>query len=136
LTKDCQQFLKLFKMGTECYIMNTYAFGTPGKLTDIPKELTLKIVTELLRGNIEWRDWRSFKGMQLPKNGNKLFSADYDKKYRPPKDEGYLEYLRDRMQDRITFLSNKRDIDHDMDSLFIDPLVDARTVLDHILNPL
>ncbi|RME63412.1 MAG: phosphoenolpyruvate carboxykinase (ATP), partial [Nitrospirae bacterium] len=23
LTKDCQQFLKLFKMGTECYIMNT-----------------------------------------------------------------------------------------------------------------
>ncbi len=136
LVRDCQQFMKLFKMGTECYIMNTYAFGAPGRLHDIPKELSLKIVTELVRGNIQWRDWRSFAGLQIPKNGRELFGSDYDRKYKPPRDEEYLEYLRDRMQDRITFLSNKRDIDHDMDSAFIDPLVQARTVIDKILNPI
>jgi phosphoenolpyruvate carboxykinase (ATP) len=40
------------------------------------------------------------------------------------------------MQDRITFLSNKRDLEQDMDSAFIDPLVAARTVIDKILNPI
>jgi phosphoenolpyruvate carboxykinase (ATP) len=136
LMRDCQQFMKLFKMGTECYIMNTYAFGTPGRLHDIPKELSLKIVTELIRGNIQWRDWKSFMGLQIPKNGRELFGSDFDRKYKPPKDEEYLEYLRDRMQDRITFLSNKRDIDHDMESAFIDPLVEARSVIDKILHPI
>ena len=136
LMRDCQQFKKLFKMGTECYIMNTYAFGLPGALTDIPKELSLEIVTELVRGNIEWRDWKSFPGLQVPKNGRELFGSDYDRKYKPPKDQEYLEYLRDRMQDRITYLSNKRDIEHDMDSAFIDPIVEARTVIDRILHPI
>jgi len=136
LMRDCQQFKKLFKMGTECYIMNTYAFGLPGALTDIPKELSLEIVTELVRGNIEWRDWKSFPGLQVPKNGRELFGSDYDRKYKPPKDQEYLEFLRDRMQDRITYLSNKRDIEHDMDSAFIDPIVEARTVIDRILHPI
>ena len=40
------------------------------------------------------------------------------------------------MQDRITFLSNKRDLENDMENIFIDPLVAARTVLDRILEPL
>jgi len=40
------------------------------------------------------------------------------------------------MQDRITFLSNKRDIEHDMESAFIDPLVVARTVIDRIVHPI
>jgi phosphoenolpyruvate carboxykinase (ATP) len=40
------------------------------------------------------------------------------------------------MQDRITYLSNKRDIEHDMESSFIDPLVSARLVIDKILNPI
>ncbi len=136
LMRDCQQFKKLFKMGTECYIMNTYAFGLPGGLTDIPKELSLEIVTELVRGNIQWRDWKSFPGLQVPKNGRELFGSDFDRKYKPPKDQEYLEYLRDRMQDRITYLSNKRDIEHDMDSAFIDPIVEARTVIDRILHPI
>ncbi len=135
LTVDCHQFKKLFKLGTECYIMNTHAFGLADSLTDIPKELSLKIVTELVRGNIEWRDWKAFEGLQLPKNGNELFGSDYDRKYKPSRTPEYLSYLRDRMQDRITFLSNKRDIEHDMDSSFIDPLVVARTVIDRILNP-
>ena len=40
------------------------------------------------------------------------------------------------MQDRITYLSNKRDIDHDMESSFIDPLLEARVVIDRILDPI
>jgi phosphoenolpyruvate carboxykinase (ATP) len=40
------------------------------------------------------------------------------------------------MQDRITFLSNKRDLEGDMENTFIDPLVQARTVIDRILNPI
>jgi phosphoenolpyruvate carboxykinase (ATP) len=133
---DCQQFEKLFKSGTECYILNTHAFGVPDSLIDIPKELSLKIVTELNRGNIEWRDWRAFKGLMLPRNGKELFEEDFDKKYRPSrKNENYLEFMRDRMQDRITFLSNKRSNDHDMDSIYIDPIVLARTVIDQILHP-
>jgi phosphoenolpyruvate carboxykinase (ATP) len=135
LIVDCQQFLKLFKAGCECYIMNTHAFGIAGELVDIPKGLSLKIVTELVRGNIEWRDWRRFQGLSLPKNGNELFGSDYDRKYKPTQDLRYLEYLRDRMQDRITYLSNKRDLERDMESSFIDPLVVARTVIDKILNP-
>jgi phosphoenolpyruvate carboxykinase (ATP) len=135
LIVDCQQFLKLFKAGCECYIMNTHAFGIPGDLTDIPKELSLKIVTELVRGNIEWRDWRRFQGLSVPKNGNELFGSDYDRKYKPTHDTKYLEYLRARMQDRITYLSNKRDLEQDMESIFIDPLVVARTVIDKILHP-
>jgi phosphoenolpyruvate carboxykinase (ATP) len=136
LTVDCQQFKKLFKLGTECYIMNTHAFGLPDNLADIPKGLSLKIVTELVRGNIEWRDWKAFEGLELPRNGNELFGPDYDRKFKPTRTPDYLSYLRDRMQDRITYLSNKRDIDMDMESSFIDPLVVARTVIDKILNPI
>jgi phosphoenolpyruvate carboxykinase (ATP) len=135
LMVDCIQFKKLFKLGTECYIMNTHAFGLPGSLIDIPKELSLSIVTELVRGNIEWRDWRAFQGLLLPKNGKELFGADYDKKYKPTRDPDYLSFLRDRMQDRITYLSNKRDLENDMDSIFVDPLVTARIVIDQILHP-
>jgi len=136
LTVDCQQFKKLFKLGTECYIMNTHAFGLPGSLVDIPKELSLRIVTELVRGNVEWRDWKAFEGLQLPKNGNDLFGPDYERKYKPTRTPDYLSFLRDRMQDRITYLSNKRDIEMDMESSFIDPLVVARTVIDKVLNPI
>jgi len=135
LLQDCEQFRKLFKMGCECYIMNTHAFGLPDSLTDIPKILSLTIVTELTRGNIQWREWRTFHGLQIPVNGNELFDADYDKKYKPKRNVEYLNFLRDRMQDRITFLSNKRDIEHDMANMFIAPLVLARTTVDKILNP-
>lgn len=136
LLEDCTQFKKLFKLGTECYIMNTHAFGLPDNLIDIPKELSLSIVTELLRGTIEWREWRAFQGLLLPKNGKELFGVDYDKKYKPTRETDYLRFLRDRMQDRITYLSNKRDLEYDMDSAFIDPLVAARTVIDQILHPI
>ena len=135
LLQDCEQFRKLFKMGCECFIMNTHAFGLPGGLTDIPKLLSLTIVTELLRGHIEWREWRTFHGLEIPANGNALFGADYDKKYKPKRSVEYLNFLRDRMQDRITFLSNKRDIEHDMTNMFIAPLVLARTTVDKILSP-
>lgn len=135
LMVDCQQFKKLFKLGTGCYIMNTHAFGLPGSLVDIPKELSLKIVTELVRGSIEWREWKAFEGLSFPKNGNALFGEDYDRKYKPMKSSEFINFLRDRMQDRITYLSNKRDIDHDMESAFIDPLVTARTIIDRILYP-
>lgn len=136
LMVDCQQFKKLFKLGTECYIMNTHAFGLPQNLIDIPKELSLRLVTELVRGDIEWKEWKAFEGLLLPRNSNDLFGPDYDKKYKPTKNPEYLSYLRDRMQDRITYLSNKRDIEHDMESAFIDPLVAARTVIDNILHPI
>jgi phosphoenolpyruvate carboxykinase (ATP) len=136
LKVDCQQFKKLFKLGTSCYIMNTHAFGLPGKRIDIPKELSLAIVTALVRDQIKWKEWRAFKGLLIPQNGNELFGKDFDKKYKPSRDREYLDFLRDRMQDRITYLSNKRDIEHDMESAFIDPLVAARTVIDNILSPI
>jgi phosphoenolpyruvate carboxykinase (ATP) len=136
LVVDCQQFKKLFKSGCDCYIMNTHAFGLPDQLIDIPKKLSLAIVTELSRDHVQWKDWKMFQGLQIPKNGNDLFGSSYDKKYKPSKDLKYLSYLRDRMQDRITFLSNKRDLEYDMENTFIDPLVQARTVIDRILNPI
>jgi len=136
LKVDCEQFKRLFKLGTSCYIMNTHAFGLPGHEIDIPKELSLAIVTAIVRDEIKWKDWREFKGLMIPANGNELFGRDYDRKYKPPKTTEYLEFLRERMQDRITYLSNKRDIDQDMDSAFIDPLVVARTVIDNILSPI
>ncbi len=135
LLQDCEQFRKLFRMGCECFIMNTHAFGLPGSLIDIPKLLSLTIVTELLRGHLEWREWRTFHGLEIPANGNALFGADFDKKYKPKRSVEYLNFLRDRMQDRITFLSNKRDIGHDMTNMFIAPLVLARTTVDKILSP-
>lgn len=135
LLEDCEQFRKLFKMGCDCYIMNTHAFGLPESLTDIPKELSLTIVTELVRGNIQWREWRTFHGLQVPLNGNELFGPDYEKKFKPKRTVEYLNFLRDRMQDRITFLSNKRDLEKDMANMFIAPLVLARTTVDKILNP-
>jgi len=136
LEEDCRQFLKLFKLGTECYILNTGYFGMAGEEVNIPKALSLSIVTQLVRGKIEWREWKSFSGLQIPANGVDLFSTDYDKKFKPSKSQQFLQFLRNRMQDRITFLSNKRDLDQDMDSAFIDPLVAARTVIDKILNPI
>ena len=136
LEEDCRQFLKLFKLGTECYILNTGYFGIPGEEVNIPKALSLSIVTQLVRGKIEWREWKSFLGLQIPANGVDLFGTDYDKKFKPSKSQQFLQLLRNRMQDRITFLSNKRDLEQDMDSAFIDPLVAARTVIDKILNPI
>jgi phosphoenolpyruvate carboxykinase (ATP) len=135
LLTDCQQFEKLFEKGTKCYIMNTYAFGIPGNLVDIPKNLSLKIVTALNRGEIQWKDWKNFKGLSIPSNGNELFSEDYDKTYHPPHDTEYLKFLRERMQDRITFLSHKRDVDNDMDSAYIDSLNLARAELDVLFHP-
>jgi phosphoenolpyruvate carboxykinase (ATP) len=134
LRVDCQQFKKLFKLGTDCYIMNTHAFGIPGNLSDIPKELSLKIVTELVRGNIEWKEWEEFSGILIPKNGNELFGSDYNKKYEPLKTNEYVSYLSDRIQDRINYLSKKRDVEHDMDTEFIDPLVKAKVAVDKILH--
>lgn len=136
LTVDCQQFSKLFKLGTDCYVLNTHAFGMPGEEIDIPKELSLSIVTEIARGTLEWKEWKTFSGLAIPKNGNELFGAGFDNKYKPLKSPEYLQFLRNRMQDRITYLSNKRDIEQDMESSFIDPLVVARTVIDRILNPI
>ncbi len=136
LIEDCRQFLKLFKLGTECFIMNTGHFGLPGEEIKIPKELSLAILTQMVRGKIEWREWKSFPGLLLPANGVDLFGTDFDKKFKPTRNPEYLQFLRNRMQDRITFLSNKRDLDQDMDSAFIDPLVGARTVIDKILNPI
>ena len=135
LLEDCQQFHKLFRMGCECYIMNTHAFGVGKDLVDIPKKLSLKIITELVRGTIKWSDWRTFHGLMIPKNGKGLFGKDYDKKYKPGRNELYLSFLRDRVQDRITFLSKKRDIDQDMENSYIAPLVQARTAIDRILSP-
>ncbi len=135
LVEDCEQFRKLFRMGCECYIMNTHAFGVGDRLADIPKELSLAIVTHLVRGNIQWRDWRGFHGMMLPKNGNELFGAGYDRTYKPRRSKEYLTFLRDRLQDRITFLSNKRDLENEMPNHFIAPLVQARHVIDRILSP-
>ncbi|MDH3393680.1 MAG: phosphoenolpyruvate carboxykinase (ATP), partial [Desulfobulbaceae bacterium] len=134
LLKDCDQFRKLFKMGCECYVMNTHAFGV-SDLIDIPKELSLAIVTELVRGNIKWRDWRTFHGLSLPKNGVELFGQDFDRQFKPRRTPEYLQFLRDRMQDRITFLSHKRDEEKDMSNNFIAPLVQARNTIDHILEP-
>lgn len=134
LKVDCQQFKKLFKLGTDCYIMNTHAFGIPGNLADIPKELSLKIVTELVRGNIEWKEWEEFSGILIPKNGNDLFGSDYNKKYEPLKTQEYVNYLSDRIQDRINYLSKKRDVEHDMDTEFIDPLIKAKVAVDKILH--
>ena len=108
----------------------------PEQQVDIPKELSLSIVTEMVRESIDWREWKVFPGLMIPKNGNEFFGADFDKKYKPTREPEYLQFLRNRMQDRITYLSNKRDIDHDMESSFIDPLVVARTVIDKILNPI
>lgn len=136
LRVDCQQFSKLFKLGTDCYVLNTHAFGMPGQEMDIPKGLSLSIVTEIARGNLEWKEWKVFPGLAIPKNGNELFGAGFDSKYKPLKSPEYLQFLRNRMQDRITYLSNKRDVEQDMESSFIDPLVVARTVLDRILNPI
>ncbi len=135
LLEDCEQFRKLFKKGCECYIMNTHAFGVGDELENIPKGLSLAIVTELVRGKIQWREWRTFKGLLVPKNGNDCFGADYDRKYKPSRDPVYLRFQRDRMQDRITFLSYKRDDDHDMANTFIAPLVSARLTIDRILDP-
>ena len=135
LVEDCEQFRKLFKMGCECYIMNTHAFGVGDRLVDIPKELSLAIVTHLVRGDIQWRDWRGFYGMMLPKNGNELFAANYDRLYKPRRSKTYLTFLRDRLQDRITFLSNKRDLENEMPNHFIAPLVQARHAIDRILSP-
>jgi phosphoenolpyruvate carboxykinase (ATP) len=135
LLEDCEQFRKLFKMGCECYIMNTHAFGIGADLEDIPKGLSLAIVTALVRGNIQWREWRTFKGLLVPKNGNELFGEDFDRKYKPSRNPDYLRFQRDRMQDRITFLSHKRDDDHDMANTFIAPLVSSRLTIDRILDP-
>lgn len=135
LLEDCEQFRKLFKMGCECYIMNTHAFGVGDDLENIPKELSLAIVTELVRGNIQWREWRTFKGLLVPKNGNEYFGADFDRRFKPSRNPAFLRFQRDRMQDRITFLSRKRDEDYDMANTFIAPLVAARLTIDRILDP-
>ena len=135
LLVDCQQFEKLFEKGTECYIFNTHAFGLPDHLVDIPKALSLKIITTLYRGTIEWKPWEHFVGLSIPANGNTLFQPDFEEKYEPPTSEKYLRFLRDRMQDRITFLSDKRDKDNDMDSAYIDMLIMSRAKLDKIFHP-
>jgi len=93
-------------------------------------------VTQMVRGTIEWREWKSFPGLLLPANGADIFGEDFDKKFKPSTNPEYLQFLRNRMQDRITFLSNKRDLEMDMDSAFIDPLVAARTVIDRRLSPI
>ncbi|HZD59017.1 MAG TPA: phosphoenolpyruvate carboxykinase (ATP), partial [Anaerolineae bacterium] len=135
LMTDCKQFRKLFKLGTECYVMNTNAFGIPGKSVDIPLQLSLSIITAMVRGTIRWTEWNMFPGLLIPENGIDLFGEDYNDKYRPTSELDYLKFMRRRMQDRITYLSNKRDIENDMENVFIDPLIAARVEIDKILNP-
>ncbi len=136
LMVDCQQFSKLFKLGTDCYVMNTHAFGLPDKEINIALQLSLTIVTNIVRETIEWKEWETFPGLLIPKNGAELFGADYDEKFEPTTEIPYIEFLRKRMQDRITYLSNKRDLENDMESAFIDPLVAARVKIDKMLHPI
>jgi len=136
LMVDCQQFSKLFKLGTECYVMNTHAFGLPDKEINITLQLSLTIVTNIVRGTLEWKEWETFPGLLIPKNGAELFGADYDEKFEPTNEIAYIDFLRKRMQDRITYLSNKRDLENDMESAFIDPLVAARVKIDKMLHPI
>ncbi|MCL6471829.1 MAG: phosphoenolpyruvate carboxykinase (ATP) [Firmicutes bacterium] len=135
LMVDCQQFRKLFKLGTDCYVMNTHAFGLPGKEIDITLQLSLSILTAIARGAIEWTEWEHFHGLLIPANGAELFGADYDDKYKPQSDIDYIKFLRRRMQDRITYLSNKRDLEGEMENMFIDPLIAARVRIDDMLKP-
>ncbi len=135
LMVDCQQFRNLFKLGTDCYVMNTNAFGLPDKEINIPLQLSLSIMTAIIRRTIKWSEWSHFPGLLIPENGTEIFGEDYDKKYRPTDELNYLKFLRRRMQDRITYLSNKRDIESDMENLFIDPLIAARVAIDNILKP-
>ncbi len=133
---DCEQFKKLFKSGTDCYIMNTYAFGLPNNIMDIPKTLSLKIVTHIIKENIKWKDWDGFYGLQIPENASQLLEKDYDIKYTPTEDELFLQFLKDRLQDRINFLSDNQKIENDIDTTFINPLVVARSHIDQILYPI
>lgn len=135
LMVDCRQFRNLFKLGTECYVMNTHAFGLPDKEINIPLQLSLSIMTAIVRGTIKWSEWDHFPGLLIPENGNELFGDDYNKKYRPTDELNYLKFLRRRMQDRITYLSNKRDLESDMENVFIDPLIAARVAIDNVLKP-
>lgn len=136
LMVDCQQFRNLFKLGTECYVMNTNAFGLPDKEINIPLQLSLSIMTAIVRGTIKWSEWSHFPGLLIPEDGIEIFGEDYNKKYRPTNELNYLKFLRRRMQDRITYLSNKRDLESDMENLFIDPLIAARVEIDKILKPI
>jgi phosphoenolpyruvate carboxykinase (ATP) len=135
LLADAEQFWKLFKAGCACYIMNTHAFGVGDEAEEIPLDLALAMVTELVRGTIQWREWRTFHGLFVPKNGGDLFGAEFDKRYRPNRNNLYLRFLRDRLQERITFLSHKRDDEREMSNNFIAPLVSARNTIDKILEP-
>lgn len=136
LIVDCEQFSKLFKLGTECYVMNTHAFGLPGEEIDIPLMLSLTILTNIVRKSIEWTTWDSFPGLLIPKNGAGLFDTDYDNNFTPTNDMEFLKFMRRRMQDRISYLSNKRDLEQDMESAYIDPLVAARATIDKVIKPI
>jgi phosphoenolpyruvate carboxykinase (ATP) len=133
--EDSEQFRKLFKLGCECYIINPHAFGIPSDLIQVPDELVMAIITELMRGKIQWREWRTFHGLFIPKNSAELFGSDFDRKFKPKRNKEYLHFLLSRMQDRITYLSKKRDEEQDMSNNFIAPLVLSRTTVDRILNP-
>jgi phosphoenolpyruvate carboxykinase (ATP) len=112
LFKDAEGFLNVFSEGTQCFVFNSGGFwrSSDTDLYDIPLSLSHRLQTCILLDEMEWVEWDLLKGAFIPKaeciekiypDYNEIFSTDFIKNK-----NAYLEILKDRFEQRKTFLLN------------------------------
>ena len=96
LAEDYKKFRKLIAGGVKCYILNTGSYM--GK--DIPKEVTLGILEQLVEDKAEFTEWKDVPG----------FSYIHYDGFAPNMDDTeYRNYFKERMRDRLDFINSREE---------------------------
>ncbi len=110
LKEDYDKFKYLFQQkGVDCFIINTGHFMDQ----KVPKELTLKIIEQIVNGTNPFISWNGFTDLEIMRIED--FMPDMTDSY-------YLEMLQKSMKERIQFLYLRKSLNDGRDVLPVESL--------------
>ena len=104
LVDDYSKFKELIEKGVKCYILNTGHFGEK----KVPKELTIGILEKLADNTAKFEPW---------KNVSQLSYMRFDGFEPNMSDKKYSDFFKERMNDRIEFLTTREEETKGFDKL-------------------
>lgn len=112
LWKDVEAFIKVFENGASGFMFNSSGFWNTSAddVTGIPLQTSLTLQTAILTDKLEWEDWPLMTGAQIPSKASveTILPGFYDlyDHAKVQNHEQYLATLRDRVEQRKTFLES------------------------------
>ena len=117
----------LLVTGARGLVLNTGGFykdaasNRAGKVSNIPKQISLAIYPKIAKGKMKWVDWDLFPGTKIPAPGTfDDIDVDFERKYNPASvadQDDYRALAKRRVQERLLFMTNLG-----IDAYFTNPL--------------